>query len=95
MLREIMYAQTRAEAERGIDTCVGELRSSRRRRPCLAKDRAALLTYFDFPAEQLIMAFKLIEMAQDTLAQAQCRTPITARARGHEIRRWRSARTPS
>lgn len=51
-LREIMYAQTRAQAERGIDRFLAEFAPKYdKAADCLAKDRAALLTHFDFPAE--------------------------------------------
>jgi len=51
-LREIMYAQTRAQAEQDIDRFLAEFKSKYdKAAACLAKDRAVLLTHFDFPAE--------------------------------------------
>jgi putative transposase len=52
MLREIMYANPRSHAERDIARCVAEFEAKDdKAAACLAKDRTALLTHFDFPAE--------------------------------------------
>ena len=52
MLREIMYAETRSQAEQDIDRFLIEFAPKYdKAATCLAKDRAVLLTHFDFPAE--------------------------------------------
>ena len=52
MLREIMYAETRSQAEQDIDRFLIEFAPKYDKvATCLAKDRAVLLTHFDFPAE--------------------------------------------
>ena len=97
-LRDIMYAETKADAEKGIGAFVSEFEAKHpKAAACLAADREALLAFFDFPAEHwrhlrtsnliespfatvrlrqrvtkgagsrtkgLLMAFKLLEMAQ-------------------------------
>ena len=51
-LHEIMYAETRAQAERGIEAFVAEFSPKYEKAvDCLIKDRKALLAFFDFPAE--------------------------------------------
>ncbi len=51
-LRDIMYAPTKADAERGIDAFVAEFEAKYpKAAACLAGDREALLAFFDFPAE--------------------------------------------
>jgi putative transposase len=51
-LHEIMYAETRAEAERGIEAFVAEFSPKYEKAvDCLVKDREALLAFFEFPAE--------------------------------------------
>jgi putative transposase len=51
-LHEIMYAETRAEAERGIEAFVSEFSPKYEKAvDCLIKDREALLAFFEFPAE--------------------------------------------
>lgn len=51
-LHEIMYAETRAEAERGIEAFVVEFAPKYEKAvDCLIKDREALLAFFEFPAE--------------------------------------------
>lgn len=51
-LHEIMYAETRAQAERGIEAFVAEFSPKYERAvDCLIKDSEALLAFFDFPAE--------------------------------------------
>jgi putative transposase len=45
-----MYAETRAQAERGIEAFVAEPKYEKAV-DCLIKDSEALLTFFDFPAE--------------------------------------------
>lgn len=51
-LRDIMYAETKADAERGIDAFVGEFEAKYpKAAACLAEDREALLAFFGFPAE--------------------------------------------
>ncbi len=51
MLREIMYAETRSQAEQDIDRFLTEFKPKYdKAAACLTKDRAALLTHFDFPA---------------------------------------------
>jgi putative transposase len=51
-LHEIMYAETRAQAERGIEAFVAEFSPKYEKAvDCLIKDSEALLTFFDFPAE--------------------------------------------
>jgi putative transposase len=51
-LHEIMYAETRAQAEQGIKAFVAEFSSKYEKAvDCLIKDREALLAFFDFPAE--------------------------------------------
>lgn len=98
MLREAMNAATRADAEAAIDDFESEFDAKfPKAAECLTKDRDALLTHFDFPAEHwrhlrtsnviespfatvrlrqrvtkgagnrtkaLVMAFKLLQMAQ-------------------------------
>jgi putative transposase len=52
LLHEIMYAETRALAEEGIDAFAAEFSLKHQKAvECLVKDREALLTFFDFPAE--------------------------------------------
>ena len=52
VLRDIMYAETKADAERGIDAFVAEFEAKYpKAAACLAEDREALLAFFDFPAE--------------------------------------------
>ena len=97
-LREIMYAETRAQADEALDTFVADYHAKYpKAAACLDTDRARLLTHFDFPAEHwqhvrtsnviespfatvrlrqrvtkgagsrtkgLLMAYKLLEMAQ-------------------------------
>ena len=51
-LRDIMYAETKADAERGIDAFVAEFEAKYpKAATCLAEDREALLAFFGFPAE--------------------------------------------
>jgi Transposase, Mutator family len=51
-LHEIMYAETRAQAERGIEAFVAEFSPKYEKAvDCLIKDREALLAFFDCPAE--------------------------------------------
>lgn len=51
-LRDIMYALTKADAERGIDAFAAEFEAKYpKAAACLADDREALLAFFDFPAE--------------------------------------------
>ena len=51
-LHEIMYAETRAQAERGIEAFVAEFSPKYEKAvDCLIKDSEALLAFFDFPAE--------------------------------------------
>jgi transposase-like protein len=51
-LHEIMDAETRREAEKAIDTFVADYAARYpKATECLVKDRAALLTFFDCPAE--------------------------------------------
>ena len=51
-LRGIMYAETKADAERGIDAFVAEFEAKYpKAATCLAQDREGLLAFFDFPAE--------------------------------------------
>jgi putative transposase len=51
-LHESMYAETRAEAERGIEAFVAEFSPKYEKAvDCLVKDREALLAFFEFPAE--------------------------------------------
>ena len=97
-LREIMYAETRAQAEEALDAFVAAYHAKYpKAAACLDTDRERLLTHFDFPAEHwqhvrtsnviespfatvrlrqrvtkgagsrtkgLLMAYKLLEMAQ-------------------------------
>jgi putative transposase len=50
-LREIMYAETRSQAEQDMDRFLAEFAPKYdKAADCLAKDRAVLLTHFDFPA---------------------------------------------
>lgn len=52
MLREVMYAETREHANVGIDAFGAEFSPKYPKAvTCLTKDRDALLTFFDFPAE--------------------------------------------
>jgi transposase-like protein len=52
MLREILYADTREQADEQIDAFATEFSPKHDKAvECLTKDRAALLTLFDFPAE--------------------------------------------
>ena len=98
LLREIMYADTRKDAEKGIEQFKAEFGAKHPKAvETLTKDQDALLTYYDFPAEHwrhlrtsnviesafatvrlrqrttkgagsrtkgLVMAFKLLDMAQ-------------------------------
>ena len=51
-LRDIMYAPTKADAERDIDAFVAEFAAKYpKAAACLAEDREALLAFFGFPAE--------------------------------------------
>jgi putative transposase len=51
-LHEIMYAETRVEAERGIEAFMAEFSPKYEKAvDCLIKDREALLAFFEFPAE--------------------------------------------
>jgi putative transposase len=106
MLRKIMYAQTRSQAEQDLDRFVAEFSPKYdQAAACLAKVRSALLTDFDFPAEHwkhlrttnpIESVFATVRLRQritnglqahrdgrGALAQARCRTPALARARGH------------
>lgn len=50
-LREILYAETRSQAEHGIDRFLAEFAPNYdKAAACRAKDRAVLLTHFNFPA---------------------------------------------
>ena len=52
MLHEIWMAATRKEAERAFDTFIETYQAKHpKATECLAKDREALLTFYDFPAE--------------------------------------------
>lgn len=52
MLREAMYAETREHANEAVDALIAELSPKyEKAAACLDKDREALLTFFDFPAE--------------------------------------------
>lgn len=52
MLRDIMYAETREQADENIDAFVAEFSPKHTKAvDCLTKDREALLTFFDFPVE--------------------------------------------
>ena len=51
-LRDIMYAETKGDAERGLDAFVAEFEAKYpKAAACLAEDREALLAFFGFPAE--------------------------------------------
>ena len=51
-LRDIMYAETKGDAERGLDAFVAEFEAKYpKAAACLVEDREALLAFFDFPAE--------------------------------------------
>ncbi|MGH8566209.1 MAG: transposase [Gammaproteobacteria bacterium] len=50
-LHEIMYAETRAQAEQGIEAFVAEFSPKYEKAvDCLIKDREALLAFFEWPA---------------------------------------------
>ncbi|MGH8573360.1 MAG: transposase, partial [Gammaproteobacteria bacterium] len=50
-LHEIMYAETRAQAEQGIEAFVAEFSPKYEKAvDCLIKDREAMLAFFDCPA---------------------------------------------
>ena len=52
LLREIMYADTREQAEEGIERFAADYNAKHPKAvETLRKDEEALLTYFDFPAE--------------------------------------------
>ena len=52
MLHEAVYAETRADADDAIDAFAEEFAPKYSKAvECLIKDRDALLTFFDFPAE--------------------------------------------
>jgi transposase-like protein len=52
MLREVMYAETREQADEQIDAFASEFSPKHAKAvTCLTKDRELLLTHFDFPAE--------------------------------------------
>ena len=52
MLRDAMYAPTREDAEAAMDGFCSEFSSKYAKAvACLTKDREALLTFFDYPAE--------------------------------------------
>lgn len=52
MLHEIFMAETKRDAERAFDLFIETYEAKHRRATeCLAKDREALLTFYDFPAE--------------------------------------------
>ena len=52
MLREIMYADTKEDADEAVDAFEAEFSPKHQRAvDCLVKDRGKLLTLFDFPAE--------------------------------------------
>lgn len=52
MLREIMYAETREQADEQIDAFAAEFTPKYDKAvDCLTKDRKVLLTHFDLPAE--------------------------------------------
>lgn len=52
LLRDIMYAETRKLADKGFTDFEAEFSQKQKRAvECLVKDREALLTIFDFPAE--------------------------------------------
>jgi transposase-like protein len=52
MLREVMYAETREQADEQIDAFASEFSPKHDKAvTCLTKDRELLLTHFDFPAE--------------------------------------------
>ncbi len=76
-LHEIMYAETRAQAERGIEAFVAEFSPKYEKAvDCLIKDREALLAFFDFPAEH----WKHIRTAnpiESTFATVRLRTART------------------
>ncbi len=55
MLREAMYADTREQADEELDAFIAEFSPKHDKAvECLQKDRDALMTYFDFPAEHWI-----------------------------------------
>jgi transposase-like protein len=76
-LHQIWMAQTRADAEQAFDLFLETYRAKYpKAAECLAKDRAALLTFYDFPAEHWIhlRTTNPIESTFATVRLRHCRT---------------------
>ena len=90
LLREIMYADSRQDAEEGIDAFETEFAPKHQRAvDCLVKDRDKLLTLFDFPAEHwkhlrttnvIESSFSTVRLRQRVTKGAGCRTKGIAMA---------------
>ena len=77
MLHEIWMAETRAQAERAFDRFIADYRAKYpKATDCLAKDRAALLAFYDFPAEHWIH-IRTTNPIESTFATIRHRTERT------------------
>lgn len=77
LLREVMYAETRALAEAGIDAFVAEFSLKHEKAVAyLVKDREVLLTFFDFPAEHW-KRLRTSNPIESTFATVRLRQRIT------------------
>lgn len=77
MLHEIWMAETRAHAERAFDRFIADYRAKYpKATDCLAKDRAALLAFYDFPAEHWIH-IRTTNPIESTFATIRHRTERT------------------
>ncbi|MGH8528468.1 MAG: IS256 family transposase [Nevskiales bacterium] len=77
MLHEIWMAETRANAERAFDRFIADYRAKYpKATDCLAKDRATLLVFYDFPAEHWIH-IRTTNPIESTFATIRHRTERT------------------
>ena len=77
MLHDIWQAATRAEAERAFDLFVATYEAKyAKATDCLAKDRAALLVFYDFPAEHWVH-LRTTNPIESTFATVRLRTVKT------------------
>jgi transposase-like protein len=74
MLHEIWMAETKAEAQKAFDLFVETYQAKYpRAAECLSRDRGALLTFYDFPAEHW-MHLRTTNPIESTFATVRLRT---------------------
>jgi len=77
MLREVMYAENREHVNAGIDAFTAEFSPKYPKAvTCLTKDRDALLTFLDFPAEHW-KNLRMTNVIESTFATVRLRRRVT------------------